>query len=97
LLDLTRAEKVVRKYLSPIIDERRKMQEIQGDDYQKPVYPLSESANSKADLIQWLMDSAQGSETETHHLVSRILMVNFAAIHTSSMVSIWNNFFFTDK
>lgn len=40
----------------------------------------------QVDLIQWLLESAEGVEKETDQLVSRILMVNFAAIHTTSMV-----------
>ena len=39
-------------------------------------------------MIQWLMDSAQGNEKKTENLVSRILMVNFAAVHTTAIVSL---------
>jgi len=37
-------------------------------------------------MLQWLMDSAEGVEAETEHLVSRMLMVNFAAMHTTTIV-----------
>ena len=37
-------------------------------------------------MLQWLMDNAQGEEKEIRALVLRILTINFAAIHTSSMV-----------
>ena len=39
------------------------------------------------DMLMWLMDEAEGEEKDTRNLVCRILTVNFAAIHTSSMVS----------
>lgn len=37
-------------------------------------------------MLQWLMDDAEGEEKAVRALVMRILTVNFAAIHTSSMV-----------
>ena len=38
-------------------------------------------------MLSWLMDEAVGDEKEVSALTRRILVVNFAAIHTSSMVS----------
>ena len=38
------------------------------------------------DMLMWLMEEAQGDERSTRNLALRILTVNFAAIHTSSMV-----------
>ena len=38
------------------------------------------------DLIQWLLDSAKGDEARTDNLTSRVLMVNFGAIHTTAVV-----------
>jgi hypothetical protein len=37
-------------------------------------------------MLSWLMDEAQGEERTTEKLTLRILNLNFAAIHTSSMV-----------
>ena len=37
-------------------------------------------------MLMWLMEEAQGDERSTRNLALRILTVNFAAIHTSSMV-----------
>ena len=37
-------------------------------------------------MLQWLMDTAEGEEKDVRALTLRILTVNFAAIHTSSMV-----------
>lgn len=38
------------------------------------------------DAIQWILDSAPlGADTDTESLVNRILFLNFAAIHTTSI------------
>lgn len=38
------------------------------------------------DLLTWLMDEANVDESTDEALTTRLLTVNFAAIHTSSMV-----------
>jgi len=38
------------------------------------------------DFLSWLMDEAKGEERSPEHLTNRILHINFASIHTSSMV-----------
>jgi hypothetical protein len=38
------------------------------------------------DFLTWLMDEAKGEEATDWYLTTRILTVNFTAIHTSSMV-----------
>ncbi|KAJ3559201.1 hypothetical protein NM688_g483 [Phlebia brevispora] len=63
------------KYLEPVILDRYAMMEQYGDDW--PDRPN--------DMLQWLMDTAEGEEKEVHALAMRILTINFAAIHTSSM------------
>ncbi|KAG5651328.1 hypothetical protein H0H81_009081 [Sphagnurus paluster] len=68
------------KHLEPIIEERRKNMEEYGKDYPgKPVRMLEN------DMLSWLMDEAKGDETSSRNLTLRILTVNFAAIHTSTM------------
>lgn len=37
-------------------------------------------------MISWLMDEAEGEQRSVLALTQRILSLNFAAIHTSSMV-----------
>lgn len=69
------------------------MQE-QGQFYKKPVLEVIYNCSYKDDAIQWLMDSAKGIEARTEYLTSRILMLNFGSMHTTSMVSI--GLFFTD-
>ncbi|EKM60083.1 uncharacterized protein PHACADRAFT_206285 [Phanerochaete carnosa HHB-10118-sp] len=61
--------------LSSTIDERRSMMEQYGDDW----------PDKPNDLLQWLMEAAEGAEREPRALAARLLMVDFAAIHTSSM------------
>ncbi|TCD68632.1 hypothetical protein EIP91_010287 [Steccherinum ochraceum] len=63
------------RHLKPLIEERYRMQEELGKDYDgKP-----------NDMLMWLMDDAVGEERQVDMLARRILTVNFAAIHTSSM------------
>ncbi|KAH8092525.1 cytochrome P450 [Cristinia sonorae] len=63
------------RHLRPIIEQRYKMMEELGPDYEgKP-----------NDMLSWLMDEAVGEEKDVSALTRRILTVNFAAIHTSSM------------
>ncbi|OBZ79756.1 Ent-kaurene oxidase [Grifola frondosa] len=74
---LTRVSNNVRhvtKHLSPIMLERqRKMDEL-GDNW-------TEKPN---DMLMWLMDEARARGQSFDSVVRRILVVNFAAIHTSS-------------
>ncbi|KAJ3504346.1 hypothetical protein NLJ89_g7978 [Agrocybe chaxingu] len=63
------------KHLAPLFAARRKAREEKGaSDSNKPV-----------DFLSWLMDEAKDEEQTDWYLNSRILMVNFASIHTSSM------------
>ncbi|GJJ15190.1 hypothetical protein Clacol_009466 [Clathrus columnatus] len=63
------------KHLGPIIQERLNLIDEYGPDYpDKPV-----------DFLSWLLGVATGKERRIPQLVNRILHVNFAAIHTSSM------------
>ncbi|KAF9528912.1 cytochrome P450 [Crepidotus variabilis] len=64
--------------LRPVIRERRTEREQKGENH--PDKPLG-----KVDALSWLMDEAKGKEAEEWYLSSRILTINFAAIHTSSM------------
>ncbi|KAJ3478574.1 hypothetical protein NLI96_g9659 [Meripilus lineatus] len=63
------------KHLGPIIKERFEKMAEYGDDWEgKP-----------NDMLMWIMEVAEGEEREIPALVQRILAINFAAIHTSSM------------
>lgn len=43
-------------------------------------------------MLQWLMDAARGEERTVKALVLRLLTVNIAAIHTSSLVRLFLSF-----
>ncbi|PSS38092.1 hypothetical protein PHLCEN_2v72 [Hermanssonia centrifuga] len=62
------------KHIGPIISERYENMEKYGDNWE----------DKPNDMLQWLMDTAEGEEREIRALVMRILTINFAAIHTSS-------------
>ncbi|KAF9535150.1 cytochrome P450 [Crepidotus variabilis] len=68
-----RTEKALLMLRSTIAQRRRERQEKGNDD-----------TGRQADLLSWLMDAAKGHETEDWYLTSRMLTVQFSAIHTSS-------------
>jgi cytochrome P450 len=65
------SQRKAEQFLVPIIEERYRL-------------PPEERPN---DMLSWLMEDAVGEEREPQNLSLRILAVNFAAIHTTSMVS----------
>ncbi|CAA7265251.1 unnamed protein product [Cyclocybe aegerita] len=74
--DIPKRVAVALKHLAPVFAARRKEREEKGDDY--PAKPV--------DLITWIMDLAKDKEEESDwDLTLRVLTINFAAIHTSSM------------
>ncbi|EEB94869.1 hypothetical protein MPER_06252 [Moniliophthora perniciosa FA553] len=75
LTSVPKSIKRAQKDLEPIIIERLQKQEKYGKDW----------PDKPNDCLSWLIDSAPESEKTVHGLVRRILTVNFAAIHTSSM------------
>ena len=93
LANLSPSIAVNLKFLKPIIEERLRKIDEYGLDYpEKPVSSLSQSIWSKnnfyfqQDLITWMLDVAEGVERSPEHLAFRALNLNFAAIHTSSIV-----------
>ncbi|KAJ7767232.1 cytochrome P450 [Mycena metata] len=63
------------KLLGPTIEERLLKEREMGPDW----------PGKSNDLISWLLDTAEGEERTVPALVLRVLAINFAAIHTSSM------------
>ncbi|KAJ7486984.1 cytochrome P450 [Mycena latifolia] len=63
------------KFLGPVIDERLENEREHGRHW--PDRPN--------DLISWLLDVAEGEERTTPALALRVLGLNMAAIHTTSM------------
>ncbi|KAF8574245.1 cytochrome P450 [Ramaria rubella] len=70
-----RAIRTGLKHLGPIIEERQQKIDEYGFDY--PDRPN--------DFLSWLMLEAKGAQRTARNLTLRILGMNFAAIHTSSM------------
>ena len=65
------AQRKAEQFLVPIIEERNRL-------------PPEERPN---DMLTWLMEDAIGEEKDPRNLTLRVLVVNFAAIHTTSRVS----------
>jgi len=86
--DLRQSRKIFQNHLGPVIDARRAMVEHGANKAKQPVLSPSFDRWIKPDLLQFLMDSAMGEKAGTDELVSRVLMVNFAALHTTSLVII---------
>ncbi|TFK43278.1 cytochrome P450 [Crucibulum laeve] len=63
------------RHLGPIIEDRLAKEEQYGKDW----------ADKPNDLISWLLEDAQGQQRTIRDLSIRVLSVNFAAIHTTSM------------
>jgi cytochrome P450 len=68
LTHVKNAQRKAERFLVPIIEERYRL-------------PPEERPN---DFLSWLMEDAVDEERDPHNLTLRILMVNFAAIHTTS-------------
>ncbi|KAI5118160.1 hypothetical protein M0805_005782 [Coniferiporia weirii] len=63
------------KHLGPVFDARRRELEEHGEDW----------ADKPADMITWLLEDAPEDEKCSNtELTKRMLVINFAAIHTSS-------------
>ena len=71
LTQVKNSQMKAEQLLVPIIEERYQL-------------PPEERPN---DFLSWLMEDAVGEEKDPRKLTQRILVTNFAAIHTSSRVS----------
>ncbi|KAK8103057.1 hypothetical protein PG984_016203 [Apiospora sp. TS-2023a] len=67
--------KAAHRIIGPAVRARRE-KEANDLDYQKP-----------HDLLQWMMDEAQGWEADPDSLALRQLVINLAALHTTSMAT----------
>ncbi|KAF8897198.1 cytochrome P450 [Infundibulicybe gibba] len=75
--DIAARTKTAIGYLGPIVQDRLDKEEQYGFDW--PGKPN--------DLISWLLEEAQGDQRSVWNVTARVLAVNFAAIHTTSMAS----------
>ncbi|THH06027.1 hypothetical protein EW145_g4362 [Phellinidium pouzarii] len=63
------------KHLGPLFEQRKREMEAHGKDW----------ADKPADMISWILDEAPEDERQSiSELTKRMLVINFAAIHTSS-------------
>ncbi|KZT50825.1 cytochrome P450 [Calocera cornea HHB12733] len=66
----------VEKYLVPMIEERWAQERELGDAWNE---------KKPADLMQWIMDLAPEGEHDAKDITARILGVNFASTHTTTL------------
>ncbi|RPD64678.1 cytochrome P450 [Lentinus tigrinus ALCF2SS1-7] len=62
------------QYLKPLVDEKTALMEQAGDDWE----------DKPNDMLQWIFDEAIHRKDPLWSVAERVLLVNFAAIHTSS-------------
>ncbi|KAK0212481.1 cytochrome P450 [Desarmillaria ectypa] len=73
---ISRSMRKAEKHLGPIIRDRLQKENKHGKDW----------SGKPNDLLSWLLELADGGERRTvRDLTSRVLALNFAAIHTTSM------------
>ena len=82
------------EFIRPIVEERfAKMDEYGADWDDKPVCQAIVSVishltgDSQNDMLMWLMSEAKGVERSLEGVARRLLLVNFAAIHSTSVAS----------
>ncbi len=83
------------RLLGPMIEERLNTERERGADWEgRPVclpvnmlLCITDYGRCENDLLSWLLDEAPPGFRTVPDLTRRILMTNFAAIHTTSIVS----------
>lgn len=68
--------RLAQNLIVPLIDERREAEAQNDINYEKPF-----------DLLQWMMDSANPDEAPAPKIAHRLLLMSFAAIHTTTMAA----------
>ncbi|PVH94597.1 cytochrome P450 [Periconia macrospinosa] len=94
--DLNRYYRIFHPFIAPFLKSRQQIK-TRFTLAKKLLAPLIESRRSKAnppspDMIQWLVDTATGSDATTDNIVRRMLFLNMAAIHTTAEVLTHNIF-----
>jgi hypothetical protein len=81
------------RHLLPLINERLEQEARYGKDWRdKPVSAadfllfVTHTRREKNDVISWLLD-ASPDPNDVQDIAIRVLIINFAAIHTTTMVS----------
>lgn len=63
----------VHSYLVPLIEKRRRRELEEGEKYEKP-----------EDVLQWMMDGAEGEEREANNLATRYVFSVIGSLYTVS-------------
>lgn len=66
--------RIVEKHLAPLVEDRLQQDKENGQKYE----------GRPNDLISWLIDVAPAKLRTVHDFVHRVILINFAAIHTTS-------------
>lgn len=64
------------RHLEPMVEERRQLLAEHGKDY----------PDKPNDLLSWVFETERGSSASSSDIVHRILVLNFAAVHTTANV-----------
>jgi hypothetical protein len=83
------------EFIRPVVEERSATMEEFGEDWDdKPVRLFTSFnvdviayAGEQNDMLMWFMNEAKGGERSLEGFARRLLVVNFVAIHTTSLVS----------
>jgi cytochrome P450 len=79
------------KHAGPVIEERLRQTKDHGDTWPDkpvctyPIYHLRLLISPKNDMMQWLIEEAPEDYLTVFRIANRLLSINFAAIHTSSL------------
>lgn len=98
LRESRRGVKEGKTYLEPLIQQRLNDMERLGQDWSDKPVRLSRCVDNpfrlitvpQEDMLQWILDEAEGKDHGIDEIVLYTMMVNFAAIHTSSNVCIFS-------
>ncbi|EJT96539.1 cytochrome P450 [Dacryopinax primogenitus] len=71
-----RARKGFEKFLVPMIKDRWRKEQEMGELWEK---------DKPSDLLQWVMDASKEHDSTPEDITNRLLGVNFAATHTTSL------------
>ena len=86
------------EFIRPIVEERFAKMEEYGEDWDdKPVcrtincirvcYLSHHTNDPQNDMLMWLMSEAKGVERSLEGVARRLLLINFASIHSTSLAS----------
>ena len=92
-LNVTKSLERGFKHIGSLVEERKRLEERYGKDFQdRPVRCVFFSAmtplgsfREQNDILTWLAEISKGRELTTREMTSCILIMNFVAIHTTTM------------